>query len=155
MTGAIEPSSAEHQDIDEAIIVVVGVDDIETACFSDESGFDGPIAERAVTNIPIQAKLAVGVPGGNHDIEQSVVVEIVHHDAAGQIVGGESDGAGYVWKALNVVVGFENLRVDEPLSWDARRIFPERHVSDVEEPAGAEIVRIALEQRRESGNGGA
>jgi len=149
-----EPGAAEDEDIDEAVVVVVGLDQVEPAGEAEEAGFGGALGEGGVAVVDEEPELAGGTPGGGEDVEEAVVVEVVENDAAGEFIDIDAEGGGDVGEAFDVVVGFEGLWWNEPAGGDFVGILAEGHVGDVEEPAGAEIAGEFFEERSELGDGG-
>src|SRR5262249_7819160 len=63
--GLAQPTAAHHPDIEQPVIVVIGLLNIEGAYFSDQARFAGSFGECAVAVVMKVTKLAVSIPGGN------------------------------------------------------------------------------------------
>ena len=73
------PGAAQDEHVDEAVVVVVPVDHVESAGETEHSGRFGALGEGAATIVGEVTQLAVGPPSGSHDVKVSVEVEVVHH----------------------------------------------------------------------------
>ena len=79
-----EPSSAQYEDVAVAVVVVVGLADVEAADLACEASLLGALGKGAVPNVAEVAKLVVQTPRRGDDVEIAVVVEIIDDAAAGQ-----------------------------------------------------------------------
>src|SRR5437879_3278695 len=82
-----KPSPAHHPDIEQAVVVIITLLNIEGPYLADQAGFARTFDEGAVAVIMEITQLAIGVPGGDHDVVKAVVVKVVDDDAAGEVAG--------------------------------------------------------------------
>ena len=114
--------------------------DIQRSYLAHQAGFAGAFGKGAVPIVMEIAKLAVEVPGRNHDVIKSIVVEIIDDDAAGQIVCIKPEPVADIPKPGQLVFRGEHLRRDEKLRRDFVWIFTQGHGGEVEQPASSEVV---------------
>ncbi len=102
----------------------------------------------------VVAQRRTGVHAGDHDVEEPVVVEVVHHDAARPPGRVEAHRARRVREGAGIVRGFQRGRRHEQVGGHVLRVAAERHVRDVEEPAHLEVAGVAAEVLPEVLDGG-
>ena len=127
------PATAQHQDIQAAVIVVIGLDDVEPAQLGGQPRLRAAVAKRAVPVVVEEMHGRAKIPVGGDDVEQTVVIEVVDDQAAGFREDGVESGARRrVGKAANVFRGCESRRRQQVLFGDTGRILPQRHISKVQ-----------------------
>src|SRR5579884_386633 len=72
-----------------AVIVVVRLDDVESAEFTCESGLAGAVAKCAIAVVVEEAELVERPGRRNHDVEQAVAIKVIYDDAAGVLPDAE------------------------------------------------------------------
>ena len=77
------PGAPQHQDVEVAVVVVVGVAGVEREDLVGQAGRVRDVLERAVAAVAQQEGPALGVGGGHEDVEPAVAVEVVDQAAAG------------------------------------------------------------------------
>jgi hypothetical protein len=84
-------------------------------------------------------------PGRSDDVEQAVAVEVLDDAAAGEADLVDAGVHGDVGEPLDVVLGLQHGWRDQPLPGNLVRILADRHVGNVQQPGGSEILRLRLE----------
>ena len=146
MALGVQPGTAQHQYVHPTVVVVIALDHVEAAHFADEPGLLGALGEGAVAVVVKEPQLIVQAPSRHHNVEKSVVIEILHDHAAREAFDVEADLGRDIGKSFDVVVRRKELWVDQPLGRHLFRIFAERHVGNVQQPARAEIAGKFPEQ---------
>ena len=89
---------------------------------------------------------SVGIERGDGEVEQAVVVEILHDRAAGLVEAVDPDQVADVAELADVELGLEeSIQRDQEPGIDLVRIFAQGHVGQVEQPADLEVVGELLE----------
>ena len=78
------PAAAQHQDVEAAVVVVVGLHDVQAAELIGQAGLRRPLGERAVAVAAEELHRLAAVEARRHDVEPAVVVEVVDDHAAGR-----------------------------------------------------------------------
>ena len=151
----LHPAAPQHEDVRITVIVVVGVDDVQAARLADQARRFGAVGERPIAVVAEVPHLVAHSHGREHDVEEAVAIEVIQDGPAGVSLDGQAQPGRDVVEPLDVVFGGEDLRRDAPLRRHLVRIFPQGHVGDVHEPAGAEVVRTGFENGGELSNRGA
>ena len=87
-----------------------------------------------------------GVERGDGDVEQTVVVEILHDCSAGLVEAVYPDKVADVAKSADVELRLEELiQVEPEPRIDLVRILTQRHVGQVQEPADLEVLGKPIE----------
>ena len=73
----ILPAAAVHVDVEPAVVVVVGVRDVDAARLVEDARPLGDVLEPAVARIVVDAQRVAGPQAGDDDVEAAVVVEVV------------------------------------------------------------------------------
>src|SRR5205085_5742996 len=81
--GDVVPRAADDIDVFEAVVVVIGLYAVETAQLVAQSCLVGPVPKSSVPAIVIERQWNSWVPGGNDQVELTIVVEILQDGAAG------------------------------------------------------------------------
>ena len=85
------PPAAHHQEIETAVVVVVGLVQVQAAELVAETGVCRAIGQSAV-DIPFkELHRAAASLGGDRDVESAVVVEVVNDDAASRPHRGDTE----------------------------------------------------------------
>ena len=80
--GVAPPGAAQNQHVGIAVVVVVGLDEIEPTVEPAQEGFGGALAEAAVARVLEVAQGVVEIPRRDHQVQIAVEIEIVDHHAA-------------------------------------------------------------------------
>ncbi len=97
-----------------AVVVVVGVDHVEAAGQSFESGFFNAVREAAVAVVAEVVHAALGIEGRDEDVEPPVAVEIVDDASAGQIEDVQAEPGSDVRQPGKLLIGGEHVFGDQP-----------------------------------------
>ena len=148
-----QPGAAQDENVQVAVVVVVGVDQVEPAGQPDQARLLRALGEGPVPVVVEEPELAPQVPGGDHEVEEPVAVQVLQDDPARQAAQVEADLGRNVGEAADVRLRREMRRADQPRGRHPVGVFPERHVGDVEQPddigAGVGIKdRLHLAYRR-------
>ena len=87
----IQPRAPQYEDVGKAIVVVVGVDEIQSADDPFQPGLERHVLEGAIAVVPKIAELIPQSPRRRHDVEIAVGIKILHHTAARQTDGIEAE----------------------------------------------------------------
>ena len=150
-----QPCAARDPQVEPAIVVVVRRIHLQPAEQPDQARLRRTFHKRAVAVVVVEPKLPVQPPGRSHDVEQSVVVEVVACDPSGEVEEIQAGFGRHVGKAGHGVLGGERVRRDEPVLGDLVRVFAQGHVGDVEQPQGARVGGVFPEDLREDLDGAA
>ncbi len=141
-----EPSAAQHEDIGMAVVVVVGVEQVEPADLAVEPRFVHPLGEGPVPVVVVEPHPVAQPERRAEDVDEAVAVEVLGDGATGERDRIDATRMGDVGKAADVGVRRECRRRDQPLLRHLLRPRPERHVDEIQAPARIEVTRIELEQ---------
>ena len=137
---APQPRAAQHERVDVAVVVVVGLAHVQAAGDAEEVRRLGRVLERAVALVPEELRLADRVGGGDQEVDPVVAVEVVGHDAAVQAERVEPERGRDVLEARERLLGLEHARRDAVGRGHALGILAEGHVRDVHQPARAQVL---------------
>ncbi len=149
---AAEPAAAQDQQVGGAVVVVVGLHQVEPPVQTSEPGRLAAVAKGAVAASGEIAQAALGVGGRDDQIEHAVAVEVVDHHATHQVAFVDPGGRGDVGEARKGLAGGEDGGGDARRRRHAVRVLADGHVRDVEQPAGDEVIGVAGEQGLELGD---
>ena len=76
------PSATQHQDVETAVVVVVGLQDVQPAELVTQPGLRRPLGEAPIRIVVKKVHGRAAVEARRHDVEPSVVVEIVDDQAS-------------------------------------------------------------------------
>ena len=93
------PPSAHHPNIQQTIIVVIGLLDVQGLGFAYQPRLARSLAKCAIAVIAKITQLAFKIPRRNHNVIKSVIIEIVDNHATCQIIQIQPKPAGDVNKA--------------------------------------------------------
>jgi hypothetical protein len=125
-----------------AVIVVIGVSQVDATQLSDQPRGLRPILEAPFAVAAEEPQLIAEAPRGGHEVLEAVAVEVFHDAAAGETHRVHAQAHRHIVESFDVVVRGENFRPHQPLTWNAARVFANRHVRDVQEPGRAEVLGI-------------
>ena len=148
-----EPGAPQDPDVGAAVVVVVGLHQVEAAVESDESGLAGAFLETSGACVAEEAQRTVETPAGSDDVEQAVVVEVLDDGTAAEVIDIDARRPGDVRESRHRVFGSEARGWDEPLGRDLVGVLAHGHVGDVEEPAGGKVVGELLQLFLKNGEG--
>jgi hypothetical protein len=126
------PGASQHEEVVVTIIVIIGMDDVQAANDPGQSGLSRPLGERSIPVAVEEAQLPRRIRRRDHDVEESVAVEVIDRRAPCDIKTVQSEPWGHVEETWNLLVGNEGLRIDPIRGRDAVGIGAERHVRHVE-----------------------
>ena len=129
------PATAQNQYVRIAVVVVVGLDNLQPADDPGQAGCCGPFCKGPIAEVGKIADLVVEAPRRGHDIQMAIAVEVVHDAAAGHGDQIQSQRRCHIGEALDIVVGDKNLGRDEPLRWHLFGVHAQGHIDDVQKPA--------------------
>ena len=139
----VQPRAAGNEDVDAAVVVVVGLEHVQAADDPGETRFLRPPRETAVAVVVEVLDLIGDAHVRDQQIEGAVVVEVLEDEAAGRAELGEASILGDFGEAADVGAGVERLGSDQPSLRDLGRITAQRHVAEVQEPpVGGHVFRI-------------
>jgi hypothetical protein len=102
------PAAAQDQDIQAAVIVVIGLDNVVPTELGCQPRLRAAVGKRAIPVVVEEMHGRAEVPVGSNDIEEPIVIEVVDDQAAHfKIDCAESHTRRYVGKAANVFGGFK------------------------------------------------
>ena len=83
--GAVEPGAAQDVDVEVAVVVVVGLHQVEPAEEAGEPRLGGALDEPAVAVVAEVARARAVSKVGGDEVEVAVAVEVVDDHAAGEV----------------------------------------------------------------------
>jgi len=113
-----------QEEVRPAVVVVVGMHEVESASQALEAHLAGALLEPAVPQVVEETHRVREPDGRRDDIEQAVAVEIVHGDPTVKLGAGEADVRPDVEEAPEVVVRAKDVGGDEPLGGESGRDTP-------------------------------
>ncbi len=148
------PATAMDEQVEIAVVVVVGVAGVEAAQLRRQARGLGAVLEGAVAAVAIEARRGAEVDRRQHDVEPAVAVEVVDDGAAGGAVGADAGLPGDVGEARRRHLRAEQVGRQAMLRRHAVRVSPEQHRRQVQLPARLEVGRFAIGQPGEDVEGG-
>jgi hypothetical protein len=106
-----------------------------------DAGGVGPIFERPIPFVVVERHVLGRVEAGDDDVQQAVVVEVVHDGAARLVEPVDADEVADVAELADVHLGVEKaIHRQQVLRIDFVRKLAECHVGHVQQPARLEVV---------------
>src|ERR1051326_1697429 len=99
----VEPRSPLDPNIQPAIVIIVSLLDVQPPGQAQESCFRGAFCEMTVTVVMEITQLAIQIPGRNHNVYQSIIVEIIKNASSRQALQIQTQRAGHIGKSGKVV----------------------------------------------------
>ncbi len=134
------PAAAQNQNVFAAVVVVVGLQDVQAAELVGEARRLRPFRESAVAVVAEIVERPAAVKIRRDDVEAAGTGEIVDDHAAGGREDVQTRLGRHIGEAADVLGGGERGRRDEIRLRHARWIFPQRHVREVQQPSHLELV---------------
>ena len=106
----LQPTTPEHQQIDVAIVVVVGRNQVQATQNARESRFGSPFDETSIAGVLVQPDRAGRVPGARGDINPAVPIEVLRDTAPAEIDLVESQPGSNVGESWKLRLRTKNLR---------------------------------------------
>ena len=106
----LQPTTPEHQQIDVAIVVVVGRNQVQATQNARESRFGSPFDETSIAGVLVQPDRAGRVPGARGDINPTVPIEVLRDTAPAEIDLVESQPGSNVGESWKLRLRTKNLR---------------------------------------------
>ena len=136
-----KPGPARDEDVHAAVVVVVGLVADQPAELVGHAGRLGPVLEGAIPLVAVDAMRLGRVERGDGQVEQAVVVEVLHDRAAGLVEAVDPHQVPDVAELADVELGVaEAIQRDQEPRIDLVGIFAQGHVGQVEQPADLEVV---------------
>ena len=145
--GLDEPAAAEDEDVRVAVVVVVGVDEVEPAQEALEPRLGRPVDEAARA---IALEVAEGVQqaaGRRHHVRQAVAVEVIDDGAPGERDRVQTHPRGHVLEAGERSGPAHGGSLEPVLGRDAAGPRAGGHRGEVQHPAGPQVVGTQLQER--------
>ena len=140
-----KPGAAQDQNVGPAVVVVIGLHDVESPGLPDQPGFFSAVGEGPLAVVVEIAHLIAHPERRNHDVQIAVPVEVFDNCTAREGIQIQPEIARDIVKSGERIIRFEGLGWDQPLGGHALRVFAQRHGRDVEEPARLQIIREFVE----------
>ena len=131
-----EPSSAQDQEVEMAVVVVVGLHQVESAQQPVEVGRLGPVRKGAVPPIAEKAQLSGQIRCRDEEIEIPVAVEVVGHGSTRKAEGVQSKSRSHIDPVRKRCLRFKGFGRNPMSGRHLLGILPQGHIGDVEQPAG-------------------
>ena len=132
----MKPGSARDEEIEPAVVVVVGLGQIFAAQLAGEAGGLGAIFEGAVAGVVVKSHGLDGVEGRHGEIEPAIVVEIIHDGPTGHIESVDPRQVADVAELADIELRLEVvIKRDQEARINFCRMLAQRHVGHVQEPA--------------------
>ena len=101
------PAAAQHQDVHAAVIVVIGLNHVEPAELVARPACAAAIRERAVAVVVKVVQRRAHVVARGDDVQQAVVIEVVHDHSAGHGKEIQPGCGSHVDETADVLLGFK------------------------------------------------
>src|SRR6186713_1194804 len=96
---APEPSAAQHKDIRPAVVVVVGLHNIQPADFTDQSSFLRLFSETAIGIVPKITELVVQAEGRSYNVQVGISIEVLGDASARKFRNIQAERRGHIGKS--------------------------------------------------------
>ena len=133
--GAPGPGTPQHQGVDEAVVVVVCLNQVQPAVNPLESGFLRGVGEGPVGAVAEEPQLSARIPVGDEQVEVIVIVEVVGDHSSGKAEGVDPEPGGDVQQPREILFRPERLQRNQKIRGQRVRVLPEGHGGDVEQPS--------------------
>lgn len=97
-----EPGAPQDEYVGVPVVVIVGLDHVETAVEAQEPRLLGPVGEGPVRVVPEEASLPLQLHRARDDVEMVVAIEVIDDDPAGEVEGVETELGSDVLEAREV-----------------------------------------------------
>ena len=151
---SFQPRPAQHQYIGISVVIVVSVNQVQPTDDSSQTYRRRAVRERAVSIVPEKSDLVSQPPGGYHQIQQTVSIEVFHHATAGKAHNVEPGRWRRVPESPDIVIGIKCLRGDNPRFGHTARVLSNGHIRHVQQPPRRQVARIPVEDGRIGVNSG-
>jgi hypothetical protein len=141
----VHPAAAQDEQIRPAVVVEVGVHQVETAELHVEAPLPADVGEGAVAVVAEGFGVVAGVRGRGDHVEPPVVVEIVDDRAAGEIEGRQSRRQGALAPERKGCLGLEGGRRSAQLRRHAGRKLAGEHARQVQQPTRLHVRGIGAD----------
>ena len=143
------PPAAQHEDVLAAVVVVVGLNQVQPAQLTVEPGCGRSLGERA---IPVVAEVVQGsatVEVGGDDVVAPGAGEIIDDDTSGRGYDIQAGLRSHVAETPDVFRRHERCRRNQIRGRNPVRIPTDGHVGEVEKPPHLEVVGLLLQEIQE------
>ena len=110
---ALKPGTSKHEHIGPSIVVIIGLEEVESTRFALQSGGLGYLHKGSIPSVLEEPQRILKSPGGNHDIEVMVVVEVVTDDSTSPVRQVEAKGGRNIGEPRKGNGGVDSLGSDE------------------------------------------
>ena len=139
------PGAPANIDIQQAVVVVIGLDAVEPTDLLGEASRLGSFLKRAIAPVAIKRQRLSRVHARHDQVEQAIVVEIVHNRPARQVQLIQTEDRCDVGKSPDIGLRFKRSEREPILGRHFLGILAERHVGQVQQPARPGVVREILQ----------
>ncbi len=140
------PRPAGDEDVEVAVVVVIGLVAHEPAKLVGDSGRLTTVYESPVAGVVVIRHGLGDVVAGDRQIEPVVAVEIVHDGSARLVVAVHANAFADVAELADVKLGMnEAIELDQVARVDLVGVLAQGHVGEVQEPLGFELFGEALQ----------
>ena len=140
------PTSAQHEDVHAAIVVVVSLDYVRAGGYLGESRGFAAVGERAVSIVMEIKQVPTYVVARGHYVEEPAILEVFNDDPARHLESVQPRVVGHVHKTANALArGFGSRSREQVFGRHAVRILAQRHIRQVQDPFHFEVVGLLLE----------
>ena len=148
------PCSAHDENIEASIVVVIGLQTVQSAELPRQPRLVGLFGKFSVSQIAEKCHLAGRIKSRNDQIKQSILVKIVHDRPPRLIQPIDADQVSDIPKSADIELGVHIVIQWNPeAGGELNGVFSQRQVSQIQQPANLEIFRKLLEVLREVSNG--
>jgi len=140
------PGPADHQDVEKAVIVVIGLNAIQPPELIGNPGSFAAIFERSVTGITKDFQRLGGIERTDNNVQQSIIVIVIHDRSAclSQLI--QPHQMAVIPEPPNVKFRFvEVVKRQQIGRINPIGVFAERHVGDIQQPTNIQIVGKLME----------
>ena len=135
LAARVLPAAAQHEDVFAAVVIVIGLKDVQATRLVCEPGLCGAVREGAVAVVVIERKrLAVAHVRGDN-VRQSIVIEIIHDHPARLTIATQPRFGGHVSEVDNLFFRFEDSGRNQILLGDTGRVLAAEHETQIQQPA--------------------
>jgi hypothetical protein len=121
------PAAAMDEEIEMAVVVVVGLRGVEAAQLRQQPRRLGAILERPVAVVVIETRRRAEIDARHHHVEQPIAIEIIGDGAAGAVHPAEMRLVRHLDEARHLHVGSKHVRGEPQRVRHRIRITPQHH----------------------------
>ena len=145
------PGAAHQQNVEVAVVIKVGMGDIEDEDLVAQVRPGRAILEGTVTIVDEHRRAFLGIDRCDQKVRPTIVVEVIEDPATrlARSPHAQASGCGDIVKPADVELGAKAVERNKIGGRNALGVFAQGHVGDVQEPSGSQVIGCILQVGRE------